>query len=125
MTYGESTAVINISNCFTNVTITAQNLVGGIMAQSIVKTTIDNCIAWGTYAANEKIGVIIAKSPGESLFTTNNCYRNPSNDISDAALYIGYNGEPAESGKTASEVAKKLEWDENIWDLSGDMPKLK
>ena len=36
-----------------------------------------------------------------------------------------WHGTAAEAGQTASSVAKTLGWDETIWDLSGDEPKLK
>lgn len=36
-----------------------------------------------------------------------------------------YHGLAAPAGATCSQVAKTLGWDENVWDLSGDMPKLK
>lgn len=36
-----------------------------------------------------------------------------------------YNGKAAAAGETASQVAKRLGWDETIWDLSGDTPSLK
>ena len=38
---------------------------------------------------------------------------------------FGYHGIAAAAGKTASQVAKDLGWDEAIWDLSGAEPKLK
>ena len=38
---------------------------------------------------------------------------------------FGYHGVAADAGKTASQVAKDLGWDETIWDLSGDEPVLK
>jgi hypothetical protein len=31
----------------------------------------------------------------------------------------------ASNAKNASEAAKAIGWDEAVWDLSGDMPKLK
>ncbi|MCQ2184659.1 MAG: DUF1735 domain-containing protein [Bacteroidales bacterium] len=36
-----------------------------------------------------------------------------------------YHGKAAAKGKTASDVARDLGWDETIWDLSGDIPALK
>ena len=38
---------------------------------------------------------------------------------------FAWHGVAAEAGKTASQAAKALGWDETIWDLSGDEPKLK
>ena len=36
-----------------------------------------------------------------------------------------YHGKAAAEGETASQVAKRLGWDENIWDLSGTLPFFK
>lgn len=36
-----------------------------------------------------------------------------------------YHGKAAGASETASQVAKRIGWDENIWDLSGDIPSLK
>ncbi|MCQ2173796.1 MAG: DUF1735 domain-containing protein [Bacteroidales bacterium] len=36
-----------------------------------------------------------------------------------------YHGKAAAAGETASQVARRIGWDETIWDLSGDVPALK
>lgn len=36
-----------------------------------------------------------------------------------------YHGKTASAGETASDIARKIGWDEEIWDLSGDIPVLK
>lgn len=36
-----------------------------------------------------------------------------------------YHGKAAPAGATCSDVAKTLNWPEDVWDLSGEMPKLK
>lgn len=38
--------------------------------------------------------------------------------------YQPYHGKAAGAGETVSDVAKRLGWDETIWDLSGDYPQL-
>lgn len=38
--------------------------------------------------------------------------------------YQPYHGKAADAGETVSDVAKRLGWDETIWDLSGDYPQL-
>lgn len=38
--------------------------------------------------------------------------------------YYPYHGKAATAGETVSKVAKRLGWDEKIWDLSGDYPQL-
>ena len=39
--------------------------------------------------------------------------------------FIPYHGKAAAAGETVSAVAKRLGWDETIWDLSGATPTLK
>ena len=48
-------------------------------------------------------------------------YKPASNEYAQQA----YHGKAAAAGKTASAVAKDLAWDTAVWDLSGDLPKLK
>ncbi len=43
----------------------------------------------------------------------------------DAQYYCPYHGKAAAADATVSSVAKSLGWDETVWDLSGDLPKLK
>ena len=38
--------------------------------------------------------------------------------------YQPYHGKAATAGETVSDVAKRLRWDEKIWDLSDDYPQL-
>lgn len=38
--------------------------------------------------------------------------------------FYPYHGKAATAGETVSDVAKRLGWDEKIWDLSGDYPQL-
>lgn len=40
------------------------------------------------------------------------------------SYYQPYHGKAAGAGETVSDVAKRLGWDETIWDLSGDYPQL-
>ena len=42
-----------------------------------------------------------------------------------AKYYMPYHGKAAAANETASAVAKRIGWDELIWDLSGDKPVLK
>ncbi len=46
-------------------------------------------------------------------------------NATDDKYYAPYNGKVAAEGETASQVAKRLGWDETIWDLSGSVPALK
>ena len=42
-----------------------------------------------------------------------------------ASNKFAYHGKAAPAGATCSSVAKSLNWPEDVWDLSGDMPKLR
>lgn len=48
-----------------------------------------------------------------SIYKTNECNQ-----------WYPYHGKAAAPGETVSDVAKRLGWDEKIWDLSGDYPQL-
>ena len=51
---------------------------------------------------------------------------SPSSPLpSPATNKNAYHGKAAPAGATCSQVAKSLNWPEDVWDLSGDMPKLK
>lgn len=104
---------------------------------------------------NYSLGAVVGDCTGAlgKIYLTN-CFRNPnmefvasaplnvlcdqpnfdpSNPPSGAGTSDGasgghiypYHGVAAAAGTTCSQVAKSLGWDENIWDLSGDLPKLK
>lgn len=49
----------------------------------------------------------------------------PLKDAAKVAYYYPYHGLAAPAGSTISSVAKTLGWPTDIWDLSGDAPKLK
>ena len=49
----------------------------------------------------------------------------PLKDALKVAYYYPYHGIAAPAGSTVSSIAKSLSWPEDVWDLSGDMPKLK
>lgn len=44
---------------------------------------------------------------------------------SEDTYHCPYNGKAAAAGETLSAVAASLGWDASVWDLSGDLPKLK
>ena len=57
---------------------------------------------------------------------------SPDNPLVEVAVSAGatnynfpYHGKAAAAGETASQVAKRLGWDESIWDLSGELPFFK
>lgn len=102
-------------------------------------------------ASNHSAGAIVGKAAEKNVYSNN--WRKPSlvmefypeayaqynipydnEDTSadkpltfnyDAAFYMPYHGKAASAGETASDVAKRIGWDQTVWDLSGDMPVLK
>lgn len=49
----------------------------------------------------------------------------PAPSYSTENTQFAYHGKAAAADATVSSVAKSLGWDESVWDLSGDLPKLK
>lgn len=112
---------------------------------------MEHCIAWNKTLTNKvgktwSSGGIIAVSNIVNTLTDN--YRRPDmvlNDTDGKALfdcadaspsaplpyvdsksyYYPYHGIAAPAGSTISSVAKSIGWPEDVWDLSGDAPKLK
>lgn len=126
---------VTISKCFSIAELTSPtSSVGGIVGYTKgVSMTIDNCYAGGTVSATDKVGAIVGYAE-TSTTATNNRY-----SVTGAAAAVGtaLDGMLTESGNsalaetempeyaTASLVAKKLGWDETVWDLSGENPVLK
>ena len=69
---------------------------------------------------SEAMGVLhdtpdVIDGPAPTTTTNATTYKNA----------FAWHGKAAAAGKTASQVAKDLKWDETIWDLSGAEPRLK
>ena len=120
------------------------------MTESI-NFTMQDCIAWNAVISNDapsisggfSVGAVIGAVAKPSNLSNN--YRRAdmkftevksegtytlSNHASADDLVLAqprcpYHGIEAPAGATCSQVAKTLKWDEKVWDLSGDMPKLK
>ncbi len=138
-----------IVNCISLATISCSDMAGGIIAElnknsdggsdrsDIEDKTskVNGCIAWndaiiatGTkYGSGAIIGLGGAgefkncwKNPGLSQFPD-----SPDTEAGVATSVASYNGKAAGATETASQVAKRIGWDETIWDLSGTVPVLK
>lgn len=96
--------------------------VGGVMGECIKALTADSCIAWGTATASDaSVGAtVFAAGDGSSI---NNCYYNSA--FTPVAGATGQHGTAAPAGATISSLANSLGWSTDIWDLTGDTPKLK
>ena len=116
-----------------------------------IEFTMTNCIAWNSVIDNEAPG--ISGGYGVGAFcgavakksTLANNYRRAdmnlievkaegtysltdhasADDLTPAGARCPYHGVAAPAGATCSQVAKTLGWPEDIWDLSGEMPKFK
>ena len=112
---------------------------------------MEHCIAWNKTLTNKvgktwSSGGIIAVSNTVNTLTGN--YRRPDMVLNDTdgktlfdcadaspsaplpyvdskSYYYPYHGIAAPVGSTISSVAKSIGWPEDVWDLSGDEPKLK
>ena len=129
--------------------------VAGILGQasSSVLDKVVNCVVWcseikatstaqsGKYAS----GIVVGSANVSGPKTFKNCLYSTTVDFADGrypdnvakdmndveenaftgAVGAFWHGKAAAAGTTASQAAKALGWDETIWDLSGDEPKLK
>ena len=139
-----------IENCISLADIRCSDMAGGIIGElnhnqeegpfgdnncdytSIVR----GCIAWNeaieNTSATAKFGPGAIAGLCYSAGFTNNYWRPglPFTDHADEEPGVvmdlhSFNGKAAAAGKTASQVAREIGWDETIWDLSGEIPALK
>ena len=128
---------------------------GGIAGTISAESTVSNCIAWNATidcqrAANDKWapGAVVGAASVAGNYS--GCYRRADMNLIDAAgamvlvdqedvangfpaspsyseetTQAAYHGKAAAADATVSSVAKALGWPEDVWDLSGDLPKLK
>lgn len=94
---------------------------GAVVAFTVYKTTLENCwrrpdMKFSVYA-NEEYNKLVDQPDSNPS--------NPYTKLGSETYYTPYHGKAAAAGETISAVAKRIGWDESIWDLSGDEPKLK
>ena len=117
-----------ISNCYTSGKVSGKNYCGGFTGFIEGKTIITNCysnsiIEGGKWSASVFSGNV---NPVENLTLTGFIGWNVSNRVAFwynqaealAGNYMGTDG-------TISAKAREFGWDETIWDLSGEEPRLK
>ena len=110
---------------------------------------VANCVVWSPSiidagSSSRSSGIVVGIAQGTKMTLQNCVYRSDINfsdanyaenfvattpdvvngQIGDAGNFSPYHGTPT-TASTASAAAKALGWDETIWDLSGDEPKLK
>jgi hypothetical protein len=137
---GTATSVITITNSFASGDLLSNNIAGGIVGRIAGEgSKVSKCIAWNNTVSsktNSLTGAIIGSLEKSGDYSS--CVRKSDmtvtgttvavadqDDITTLTAATAYHGKAAAAGKTASAVAKELGWDETIWDLSADLPKLK
>lgn len=152
---GFSAGTMLIKNCYSLGFVNVSRGCGGIAGQvRTTSPTVDGCIAWckiKTSRSNTQYspGAVVGNIQVNGNFR--NCYRKYDMDFTDVAMKLvdhenvengrpplptyegttadknqyAYHGKAAGEGETISEVASRLGWSEDIWDLSGDVPVLK
>lgn len=102
---------------------TANHSGAAIVGKTVEKNTLKNC--W------RRPDLVMAYYGGDlAQFNTpfdqeNVDADNPLVVNHTAQYYLPYHGKAAAATETASAVAKRIGWDETVWDLSGAMPVLK
>ena len=152
---GGAPGKITIKNCFMAGLINVSRGCGCIAGQlNGSSPTVEGCIAWGNITTKRSAtqyspGAVVGNIQVNGNFK--NCWRNPAMVLTDVAMKLvdhddvadtrpplptyegttadknqyAYHGKAAAADATISSVAKTIGWDENIWDLSGDVPALK
>ena len=138
-----------------DVTSNTAGTAGIVGTLSGANSTVSKCIAWNANitcnrASNDKWAPGAIVGAANVAVTLADCYRRADMNFVDKAgamtlsnqenvsgatppipdylnntTQAAYHGKAAAANATASSVAKTLGWDETIWDLSGDLPKLK
>ena len=146
--YGRSMEGITIENCGVSCDVDANFNFAGILAYPSsggILETVTGCLVWskelkgtGTNARTSAT-IVGCGEDNKKPFTFKNClYRadisfssatdgnvlGETADVENGTLVGPYHGR-ATNAATASEAAKVLGWDESIWDLSGEEPKLR
>ncbi len=91
---------------------------GGIIA---VSNTVNTLI--GNYRRPD---MVLNDTDGKTLFDCADASPSaPLPYVDSKSYYYPYHGIAAPAGSTISSVARSIGWPEDVWDLSGDEPKLK
>lgn len=144
---GEMSSATTISSCYSTARIIAKTNAGGIVGRTdgCNNSTVQRCIAWNqsvTSLSDLGSGLVTGWINGSNL-TLQNCFANydiplmVDNNLVDVSQNFTedkinanlndfrYNGSRGET--TLQETAGKsaLGWNSDIWDFTGDTPKLK
>ncbi len=121
----ESGGSVAISNCYSLCSMTAGRRCGGLIGKNEGSPSITNCYASPTFACNAPGGLIgwnggtVSSLSGYIAWTTASALTGYGTEVpvSDGN-YLGTDG-------TISAHATEFGWNTDIWNLSGNVPKLK
>ena len=122
----------NIANCIawnnaltSNCSDTSEHYSNGaIIGSTAQKNTLKNCWRKADLVYNDCAGNV---AKGTDYVPTNQDDANADNPLvwGTGTYSCGYHGKAAGASETLSQVAQRIGWSAEVWDLSGDTPKLK
>lgn len=103
---------------------------GAVVGYTNIYNTLENCYYKSGLAFSCPVGDDISITPVDQsdASASSKLTDGTKNDTSCGYIYANafpYHGKKAGASETLSQVAKRIGWDESVWDLSGDLPKLK
>ena len=128
----ENDGTFVISDCYTTATVTAYRWSSAFLGRMLnsCKVTLTNCYTKAncTFTQPDNCGALVGDVGTSTTLTYSGCVAWNVNTLK---LFVRPGVETAPEGNyfgkegTISAKAKEFNWDESIWDLSGDEPKLK
>ena len=128
----ENDGTFIISDCYSTSAVTAYRWSGAFIGRAMnnSKVTITNCYSKSncTFTQPANCGALVGDVATSATLTYSGCVAWNVNALT---LFVRPGVETAPEGNyfgtegTVSAKAKEFKWDESIWDLSGDEPKLK
>lgn len=122
----------NIANCIawnnaltSNCSDTSEHYSNGaIIGSTAQKNTLKNCWRKADLVYNDCAGNV---AKGTDYVPTDQDDANADNPLvwGTGTYSCGYHGKAAGASETLSQVAQRIGWSAEVWDLSGDTPKLK
>lgn len=110
---------VTVTNCIAwNALVDNTTTASGFSSAAIVGVIDTPCVVSNNYRRSDM--VFRFRAGEDQLFD-----QESANDLKTTSTMCPYHGKAADAGTTCSQVAKSLGWPEDVWDLSGEMPKLK
>lgn len=96
---------------------------GAVLGCTVFKNTLENC--WRKPNMSFRAYPSDLASYNTPVDQENSSAASPYVKLGEETFYMPYHGKAAATGETVSAVAKRIGWDETVWDLSGEYPRLK